>query len=66
MNKLGAALRRVTEFLNGQPGRHLVIVTPKQSEYNLLQWIYNDADINTTPSLNQTQLRVLRASLRAK
>jgi hypothetical protein len=37
---------RLTGFLNAQPGKHLVIVVPKQSEFNLLQWIYNDADID--------------------
>jgi hypothetical protein len=42
------AKHRVTEFLNGQPGKHLVIVTPKRDEHNLLQWIYNDADIDAS------------------
>jgi hypothetical protein len=37
---------RVAEFLKAQHGKHLVIVVPKESEFNLLQWIYNDADID--------------------
>ncbi len=28
------------------PGNHLVFVRAKTSEYNLFQWIYNDADID--------------------
>jgi hypothetical protein len=28
------------------PGPHLVFVRTKTDEYNLFQWIYNDADIN--------------------
>jgi len=40
------AKARVAAFLAGQPGKHLVIVEPKRDEDNLLQWIYNDADID--------------------
>jgi hypothetical protein len=39
---------RVAEFLKAQSGKHLVIVVPKESEFNLLQWIYNDADIDAS------------------
>jgi len=39
---------RATEYLRGQPGRHLVIVKAKQDPVNLLQWIYNDADIDSS------------------
>ena len=37
---------RAIAYLNSQPGKHLVIVTPKNDPDNLLQWIYNDADID--------------------
>jgi hypothetical protein len=37
---------RAIAYLNSQPGKHLVIVTPKNDPNNLLQWIYNDADID--------------------
>ena len=30
------------------PGRHLVFVKPKTDPYNLLQWIYNSADIDAS------------------
>ena len=39
---------RATEYLNGQSGPHLVIVKAKQEASNLLQWIYNDADIDAS------------------
>jgi hypothetical protein len=38
----------LTDYLRKQPGRHLVFVRPKTSEFNLLQWIYNDADIDAS------------------
>jgi hypothetical protein len=38
---------RVSSLLDGIPGEHLVLVKAKTSEYNLLQWIYNSADIDT-------------------
>ena len=37
---------RAIAYLNSQHGKHLVIVTPKDDPNNLLQWIYNDADID--------------------
>ncbi len=37
---------RITAMLDAIPGTHLVFVRPKTDEYNLLQWIYNDADID--------------------
>ena len=41
-NKARIAGRARCEF----PGNHLVFVRAKTDEYNLLQWIYNDADID--------------------
>jgi hypothetical protein len=37
---------RITAMLDLIPGDHLVFVRPKTEEHNLLQWIYNDADID--------------------
>jgi len=37
---------RITADLDLIPGNHLVFVRAKTDEYNLLQWIYNDADID--------------------
>jgi hypothetical protein len=37
---------RIEEKLDGLPGKHLVFVKAKTDPYNLLQWIYNDADID--------------------
>lgn len=37
---------RITADLDRIPGNHLVFVRAKTDEYNLLQWIYNDADID--------------------
>jgi hypothetical protein len=37
---------RITAALELIPGNHLVFVRTKTDEYNLLQWIYNDADID--------------------
>jgi hypothetical protein len=37
---------RIAAALNLIPGDHLVFVREKTDEYNLLQWIYNDADID--------------------
>lgn len=37
---------RIAAMLDLIPGNHLVFVRPKTDEYNLLQWIYNDADID--------------------
>jgi hypothetical protein len=37
---------RITADLDRIPGNHLVFVQAKTDEYNLLQWIYNDADID--------------------
>lgn len=42
------AKARAIEYLNRQHGPHLVIVTAKQDPMNLLQWIYNDADIDAS------------------
>ena len=39
---------RAIAYLTTQPGKHLVIVTPKDDPNNLLQWIYNDADIDSS------------------
>lgn len=38
--------QRITRQLEATPGEHLVFVKTKASEYNLLQWIYNAADID--------------------
>jgi hypothetical protein len=38
---------RIKEYLEAQPGRHLVFVRPKSDEMNLFQWIYNRADIDS-------------------
>ncbi len=37
---------RIAALLDAVPGVHLVFVREKTDEYNLLQWIYNDADID--------------------
>jgi hypothetical protein len=37
---------RIAAVLELIPGNHLVFVRAKTDEYNLLQWIYNDADID--------------------
>lgn len=37
---------RIAAMLDLIPGNHLVFVRAKTDEYNLLQWIYNDADID--------------------
>ena len=37
---------RITRELERMPGRHLVFVKTKTDEMNLLQWIYNAADID--------------------
>jgi hypothetical protein len=37
---------RIAAMLEFIPGDHLVFVRAKTDEYNLLQWIYNDADID--------------------
>ena len=37
---------RIAAMLSRIPGNHLVFVRAKTDEYNLLQWIYNDADID--------------------
>ena len=37
---------RIAAVLETIPGDHLVFVHAKTDEYNLLQWIYNDADID--------------------
>jgi hypothetical protein len=37
---------RIAAALDLIPGNHLVFVRAKTDEYNLLQWIYNDADID--------------------
>jgi hypothetical protein len=37
---------RIAAVLDLVPGDHLVFVRAKTDEYNLLQWIYNDADID--------------------
>lgn len=39
---------RAIEYLNRQSGAHLVIVKAKQDPMNLLQWIYNDAEIDNS------------------
>jgi hypothetical protein len=41
MNKL-----RITRALERIPGEHLVLVKTKTDPFNLLQWIYNAADID--------------------
>jgi hypothetical protein len=40
---------RITEALRQIPGEHLVFVQTKTDENNLFQWIYNDADIDSSP-----------------
>ena len=40
---------RVTAELARIPGRHLVFVQTKTNMANLFQWIYNDADIDSSP-----------------
>ncbi len=37
---------RITEYLTRQPGLHLAFVLAKTDENNLLQWIYNSAEID--------------------
>jgi len=37
---------RIAAVLDLIPGNHLVFVRTKTDEYNLLQWIYNEADID--------------------
>jgi hypothetical protein len=37
---------RIAAELSKTPGKHLVFVETKTDPYNLLQWIYNDADID--------------------
>jgi hypothetical protein len=37
---------RIVAKLEQTPGKHLVLVRAKTDEYNFLQWIYNDADID--------------------
>jgi hypothetical protein len=39
---------RIAAELKRIPGNHLVFVRAKTDEYNLLQWIYNDADIDAS------------------
>jgi hypothetical protein len=39
---------RIEAALDRMPGQHLVFVKPKTDPYNLLQWIYNDADIDAS------------------
>jgi hypothetical protein len=39
---------RISKALEAIPGNHLVFVRTKTDEYNLLQWIYNDADIDAS------------------
>jgi hypothetical protein len=39
---------RLAASLQLIPGNHLVFVRAKTDEYNLLQWIYNDADIDAS------------------
>ncbi len=39
---------RITRELESVPGRHLVFVKTKTDEMNLLQWIYNAADIDAS------------------
>ena len=39
---------RIAATLTQIPGNHLVFVRAKTDEYNLLQWIYNDADIDAS------------------
>jgi hypothetical protein len=40
--------RRITRYLDSQPGKHLVFVRAKSDEMNLFQWIYNRADIDAS------------------
>jgi hypothetical protein len=39
---------RIAAELKAMPGDHLVFVRTKTDELNLLQWIYNDADIDAS------------------
>jgi len=39
---------RIATTLRSIPGRHLIFVKGKTDPYNLLQWIYNDADIDAS------------------
>jgi len=39
---------RITRMLEEKAGRHLVLVKPKQDPDNVFQWIYNDADIDSS------------------
>jgi len=39
---------RIAEELSKAPGKHLVFVKSKTDPNNLLQWIYNDADIDAS------------------
>ena len=39
---------RIQDQLEKTPGQHLVIVKPKTNPANVLQWIYNDADIDAS------------------
>ena len=40
---------RILAMLRKTGGKHLVIVEPKNDPDNLLQWIYNQADIDASP-----------------
>jgi hypothetical protein len=40
--------QRITRALESTAGEHLVFVKTKSSEFNLLQWIYNAADIDAS------------------
>jgi hypothetical protein len=40
--------QRITRALERTPGQHLVFVKTKTDEFNLLQWIYNAADIDAS------------------
>jgi hypothetical protein len=40
--------QRITRELERIPGQHLAFVKTKTSEFNLLQWIYNAADIDAS------------------
>jgi hypothetical protein len=39
---------RIIAELAKMPGNHLVFVKPKTDSHNLFQWIYNDADIDSS------------------
>ncbi|HYL77907.1 MAG TPA: hypothetical protein VEU96_27085 [Bryobacteraceae bacterium] len=39
---------RILQMLENTPGQHLVLVKPKTDKDNLLQWIYNAADIDAS------------------